>query len=63
MAKQYERQKYVVISGNPAWYQTPYAVLTYENIDAALKAYDDERARCGDNVRLARVVLDYGEKV
>lgn len=58
-----KHQKYVVISGNPAWYQSPYTVMTYENIDAALKAYDEERVRSGDDVRLARIVLDYGEKV
>ena len=58
-----KREKYVVISGRPAWFESPYNVTTYGNIDAALNAYKAEKERVGDNVRLARIVLDYGEEI
>lgn len=58
-----KKEKYVVITGQPTWFESPYSVTTYANIDAAMKAYEAAREINGDNVRLARIVLDYGEEV
>ena len=61
--KSSKREKYVVISGSPTWFEPHCSVKTFMDINEAMKEYEKERKYAGDNVRLARIVLDYGEEV
>ena len=38
-------------------------VITRYGLASALREYRECRARYGDNVRMTKVILDYGEKV
>ena len=51
--------KYVLIYGEG----DHVCCLTYCNAKAAVEAYRFAKATYGDNVRLARVVLDYGDEI
>ena len=54
-----EYNKYVVIYGSG----DTTCVLTYANVRAAVEAYRYAVEIYGDEVRLAKVVLDYGDQV
>ena len=61
--KKAKKEKYVVISALPTWFEQHYSVRTFIDINEAMREYEKERECAGDNVRLARIVLDYGEEV
>lgn len=55
-------EKYTVIVYE-GWTIHSHSVYTYKNFKEALNQYRLQRAIYGDNVRICKVVVDYGEEV
>lgn len=54
-----KKQTYVLIYGSGS----SVVCLNYYNARAAIAAYREAKKIYGDNIRLAKVVVDYGEEV